>query len=217
MAHCMEQRIAEITEGRSLDANIALLLNNARVGTRVAVAHAAARRGGHRPAQAGSGGRVWSSGPSAVSGKQAPSSAQSAPLLVVGGALMDTVSWPAKDPLQLGTSNPGQVKTLPGGAASLTHCPVPSPSQLACALAPPDTFWQLACRRRPERGGSVRAVRRGRPRGPPLSSGRRRAGARHTAASEGVGHCAPPPAETRPPLPGRGLTARHPPVRRTRR
>lgn len=117
MGLCPLQRITELTEGRSLDANIALLLNNAHVGARVASAHADLRRGGasHAP-----------SGPSANTGARAPSRAggggssvspsQAASVLVVGGALMDTVSWPAKEPLQLGTSNPGQVKTLPGGA-----------------------------------------------------------------------------------------------------
>lgn len=84
-------RIAELTEGRSLAANIALVKNNATVGSRIAVQLAEIQKEN----------RAFSSGGRAV---------------VVGGCSVDSIGFPKpSSTLTPATSTPGLVKESAGG------------------------------------------------------------------------------------------------------
>ena len=138
------KRVNELTGGGSLEANLALVRHNARVGADVAVELAALRRAGEGPGASGGGGgggggasgsplggtRAFSTSTSSAaaaaataaaaaasaSSSSAPSS--SAPVVVVGGITVDLVAAPdAGAPFVMGSSNPGTVNVAYGGVA----------------------------------------------------------------------------------------------------
>lgn len=84
------KRVAEMTEGESLKANIGLVKNNARVAGQIARSLSHMQR------------RSYTTG-----GK--------GPLLVVGGTAMDVTSTISQEPTQLASSFPGTVATSVGG------------------------------------------------------------------------------------------------------
>lgn len=111
------RRIAELTGGASLAANIALVKNNARVGARLAVDLAARLRKRETAAAA-------STTTTSAVAKARGADASPAPSMrhvvgrpiVVGGALVDVLCRPAPDiPFTLRTSNPGTARSSFGG------------------------------------------------------------------------------------------------------
>jgi pseudouridine-5'-phosphate glycosidase/pseudouridine kinase len=126
-------RVAELTAGASLRANIALVRNNARAGARIAVALADRLRapavefaaislggavggglhgrGGAADARGGAG-----AGAGAGGGPGGPGGPGGAGVLVVGGAVADLTASPSgRGALVLGTSNPGALALSAGG------------------------------------------------------------------------------------------------------
>ena len=122
------KRVNEVTGGSSLQANIELIKNNAKVGTAIAVALAAAEPLG-RPAATAAGGAHSTSFSSSSSSSPPPPPK----VLVVGGAVLDTVGRPspAHPRLEPGSSTPGIVQQKEGGvgrnvAEGLTRLGVPT-------------------------------------------------------------------------------------------
>ncbi|ORZ30172.1 Indigoidine synthase A like protein-domain-containing protein [Catenaria anguillulae PL171] len=103
-------RVAELTGGKSLEANIGLIRNNAKVGAQIAVALARMR-----VASAGAS-------PSAVASAFTPATNNNdtknkkRPVLI-GGLVMDITSTLASAELVSGSSYPGRVTQTPGGVA----------------------------------------------------------------------------------------------------
>ena len=100
------KRINEISGGASLRANIALVLNNARVGADIAVALAEITRlrGGEHTTRLRGGADDDAPVPAPV------------PVVVVGGAVADLLAAPAAGTtLLLRTSNPGSLRVSAGG------------------------------------------------------------------------------------------------------
>jgi pseudouridine-5'-phosphate glycosidase/sugar/nucleoside kinase (ribokinase family) len=94
------KRVAELTGGASLQANIKLVLNNARVGARVAVE---LNRILHGPA-AGAASASAAATPSLPVG-----------VAVVGGAVCDVIARPLRAPTATGDKNRGIVQLAAGG------------------------------------------------------------------------------------------------------
>ncbi|KAI9176145.1 hypothetical protein H9P43_006510 [Blastocladiella emersonii ATCC 22665] len=92
-------RVAELTRGASLAANIALIKNNARVGAKVAVELAKMR--GITPAAAPT------ASPKATKAAKVP--------VVVGGLVLDVTSTLNSDVVENHSSYPGSVAQTPGG------------------------------------------------------------------------------------------------------
>ena len=96
------KRVCELTDGASLESNIALIKNNAAAGAELAVELARIRR------LRGGSGEASPSSP--------PASAASARPVVVGGLVADLVASPASGTALLPrTSNPGSLSFSPGG------------------------------------------------------------------------------------------------------
>jgi pseudouridine-5'-phosphate glycosidase/pseudouridine kinase len=119
------KRVNEVTGGSSLQANIELIKNNAKVGTAIAVALAAATP----PAGTAGGGAHSTSFSSSSSSSPRPPPK----VLVVGGAVLDTVGRPSPfyPHLEPGSSTPGIVLQKEGGvgrnvAEGLTRLGVPT-------------------------------------------------------------------------------------------
>lgn len=110
-------RVAELTGGRSVDSNVALVYNNAQVATEIAVEYAKLLRSDEL--QLGGGKGSFSSYGSV---SRSPASGAPAEVLVVGGMVIDHVVRPspargrtAAQPLIMGTSNPGTASQSFGG------------------------------------------------------------------------------------------------------
>ena len=97
------RRLNELTGGASLQSNIALVRNNAAVGSRIAVARAAGRRGDFGSMST----RAFSSARETAITARRP--------LVIGGATVDIISRGAAE-VMAGTSNIGRVQQSHGGA-----------------------------------------------------------------------------------------------------
>ena len=102
------------TEGRSLKANVALVLNNAAVAARVAVAYA----GLQKPDDSGgsSSSTDTSSSRAAISSSSSSGGGRQASIVAVGGAVVDLIARSAV-PLVDASSNPGSLRTSYGGVA----------------------------------------------------------------------------------------------------
>lgn len=97
----LQYQVEKNTQGRSLGANVALVLNNAAVAARIAVAYAALQ-GADGGSNSSSGG-----GPIAIEGGSSSSSSSKSPeVLAVGGAVVDLIAHSGV-PLSVGSSNPG--------------------------------------------------------------------------------------------------------------
>ena len=96
----LQYQVEKNTQGRSLRANVALVLNNAAVAARIAVAYAALQ-GAEGGSSSSSGG-----GPIAIEGGSSSSSSKSPEVLAVGGAVVDLIAHSGV-PLSVGSSNPG--------------------------------------------------------------------------------------------------------------
>lgn len=113
-------RISELTEGRSLTANIALVKNNASVGSKIAVEYSKLMRLSGLPV---SGQLLSSTSPppkTCSSSPQTSSSRSSAVKIpapvIIGGAMVDVMAFPHNtNGIKIGTSNPGVVKRNFGG------------------------------------------------------------------------------------------------------
>lgn len=133
------QRIEKLTDGDSLQANVALILNNAKLAAMVAEQHCSLLRSGSYSTslagfsliqQAQSKCNDFNSTPEvevvATSAKEPPSPPLSPALtsktedkmsvLVVGGAVMDIIGQITSE-VRMGSSNPGTVSTSFGGVA----------------------------------------------------------------------------------------------------
>lgn len=109
-------RIAELTGGESLAANIALILNNVKIGSQIAVEMARIKReqAGATPAPATTA--AVSSSSSAVAHEQPSWPALLTGPLVCGGSNLDLLGRPSPGTkFLLGTSNPGRLQRSWGG------------------------------------------------------------------------------------------------------
>jgi len=107
------QRINELTSGRSLQSNIALVLNNVKVGAQIAVELAKLRQQNQSQSQQHTPSHTLSLSSSIPS--RFPLTQLTTPL-VIGGTNLDLLGRPAAGShMLLGTSNPGHVTRCWGG------------------------------------------------------------------------------------------------------
>ena len=117
-------RIEKLTGGKSLDSNISLVLNNAKVASQIAIAYSQinkiyASSDNYDPfpvkQSTGSTGASSSDAVSNIVSKVKPNKALvSYPVLVFGGAVVDIIAR-SQHPLVPGSSNPGSVRSSYGG------------------------------------------------------------------------------------------------------
>ena len=105
------KRVAELTSGASLRANVALVRNNSKVAARLAVAYAANTAGKNTSKRSFS---------TASQQHQRPFSnglSPNGPILCIGGAVLDIIARPTSRAYVPGASNPGIVTQTAGGVA----------------------------------------------------------------------------------------------------
>jgi pseudouridylate synthase / pseudouridine kinase len=112
------QRVMEVTKGRSLSANIALIKNNARVGAEIAVALAALDHPSQfQPPNTAPGNNGETLSANTIKNTTADATAD---ILVIGSMAVDltcTLPKVSSDALQLHTSHPAKIHTSAGGVA----------------------------------------------------------------------------------------------------
>ena len=119
-------KIQELTRGKSLDSNISLVLNNAKIAAKIAVAYSMLEMSYESDSGNHNDSRHFQSPPSPSniispdkgtdksSNSSSVSTVMRVPVVVIGGSVMDTIAQ-SSSPLISGSSNPGSVRFSHGG------------------------------------------------------------------------------------------------------
>ncbi|XP_065898187.1 uncharacterized protein [Dysidea avara] len=106
------QRVNELTKGKSLEANIVLIKNNADVGSQIAVSLSELRNGRKK--------RTTSKGHSFCDGSKKQDKSRP---VVVGASIIDFVAKILRKDILTEGTNPGQIRTIFGGVArNIAEC-----------------------------------------------------------------------------------------------